>query len=96
MPSLDTMAFRLQLTPQTVQVLSCCQAAVRERVLHELGAIFSGPMLGTERGVVEKEGSCACLLPSGFHVRYAVDWQHGLAYLLELRSPEEESPARSS
>ncbi|MBN1205158.1 MAG: hypothetical protein JXB05_09565 [Myxococcaceae bacterium] len=86
------MAFRLQLMPQTVKMLSCCQAAVRERVLHELGAIFSGPMLGAESHG-GAESFAACRLPSGFHVRYAVDHEHGLAHLLELRGPEEELPA---
>jgi hypothetical protein len=86
------MAFRLQLMPQTVQVLSCCEATVRERVLHELGAVFSGPMLEKQRpGGPESRG--ACLLPSGFRVRYAVDHEHGLAHLLELRGPEEEQSA---
>ena len=91
MPSLwGAMAFRVQLMPQTVQVLSCCQATVRERVLHELGAVFSGPMLGI-RSPGGQERCDAFLLPSGFRVRYAVDHEHGLAHLLELQGPEEAS-----
>ena len=83
------MAFRLQLMPQAVGVLSACRAAVRERVLHELGAIFSGPLLGTEGQRPGTESVGTCLLPSGFIVQYSVDWKHGLLHLLELRSPEE-------
>jgi len=90
------MAFRLQLMPQAVRVLSTCQAAVRERVLNELGAIFSGPLLGQESHKPGAEGSRVCQLPSGFHVLYSVDWKHGLLHLLELRSPEEELPAPPS
>jgi hypothetical protein len=87
------MAFRLQLTPQAVRVLSTCPAPVRERVLHELGATFSGPLLGQEHPKRGAEGSSVCQLPSGFHVLYSVDWKQGLLHLLELRSPEE--PLRS-
>jgi hypothetical protein len=87
------MAFRLQLLPQAVQVLSTCEAAVRERVLYELGAIFSGPLLGTRRQASATPSVGACLLPSGFHVNYAVDWQHGLLHLLELRRPEQDMTA---
>jgi hypothetical protein len=87
------MAFRLQLMPQAVRVLSACPAAVRERVLNELGAIFSGPLLGQEGQTSGAEGASACQLPSGFHVLYSVDWKHGLLHLLELRSPEEGLPA---
>jgi hypothetical protein len=83
------MAFRLQLMPQAVRVLSTCSAAVRERVLHELGAIFSGPLLSAkgQRPQVECTGDCE--LPSGFHVQYSVDWKRGLLHLLELRGPDE-------
>ncbi|WP_224362664.1 hypothetical protein [Hyalangium versicolor] len=87
------MAFRLQFMPQAVGVLSACQPAVRERVLHELGAIFSGPLLGTQGQTAGAEHSGACLLPSGFHVHYAVDWKHGLLHLLELKSPDDELSA---
>lgn len=90
------MAFRLQFMPQAVRVLSTCEAAVRERVLHELGAIFSGPLLGTESQAPEAEHVGECLLPSGFHVHYAVDWNHGLLHLRELRSPEEGMAAPTS
>jgi hypothetical protein len=90
------MAFRLQLMPQAVSVLSTCPAAVRERVLHELGAIFSGPLLGQESQEPGPEGSSICQLPSGFRVLYSVDWKHGLLHLLELRSPEEALPASPS
>jgi hypothetical protein len=83
-----TMAFRLQFMPQAVRVLSACEAAVRERVLHELGAIFSGPLLGLGSQAPEAEHVGECLLPSGFHVHYAVDWKHGVLHLRELRSPE--------
>jgi hypothetical protein len=83
------MAFRLQLTPQAVRVLSACKAAVRERVLHELGAIFSGPLLSIEGQRPQVESTCMCELPSGFHVQYAVDWKRGLLHLLELRGPNE-------
>jgi hypothetical protein len=76
-------------------VLSTCQAAVRERVLHELGASFLGPLLGTERQRPE-EGLGMCQLPSGFRVQYRVDWRHGLLYLLELHSPEEDLAAPAS
>jgi hypothetical protein len=89
------MAFRFQLMPQAVGVLSACDAAVRERVLYELGAIFSGPLLGTEGQTPGTEHSGACLLPSGFHVLYAVDWKHGVLHLLELRGPDEAVPAPS-
>jgi hypothetical protein len=89
MPTIiGTMAFRLQLTPEAVSVLSACEAAVRERVLHELGAIFAGPLLGTGSQAPGEEASGACSLPSGFRVRYALDRQHGLLHLLELRGPE--------
>ena len=90
------MAFRLQLMPQAVRVLSTCSAAVRERILNELGAIFSGPLLGQESQKPGGEGSSECRLPSGFHVLYSVDWKHGLLHLVELRSPEEELPAPPS
>ncbi|WP_224244887.1 hypothetical protein [Hyalangium gracile] len=90
------MAFRLQFMPQAVGVLSACQPAVRERVLHELGAIFSGPLLGTESQTPGTEHAGACLLPSGFHVHYAVDWKHGLLHLLELRGPDEGMAASTS
>jgi hypothetical protein len=89
------MAFRLQLMPQAVGVLSSCRAAVRERVLHELGAIFSGPLLGTRGQGPGMESSGMCVLASGFRVQYSVDWKHGLLHLLELRSPEEELSAPS-
>jgi hypothetical protein len=69
---------------------------VRERVLHELGAIFSGPLLGQESQAPRAEGPSVCQLPSGFRVLYSVDWKHGLLHLLELRSPEEELPAPPS
>jgi hypothetical protein len=89
----NAMAFRLQLTPQAVRVLSTCKAPVRERVLHELGAIFSGPLLSREGQRPQDESTGACQLPSGFHVQYTVDWKHGLLHLLELRSPDEAAPA---
>jgi hypothetical protein len=91
-----TMAFRLQLMPQAVRVLSTCPAAVRECVLHELGAIFSGPLLGLEGQGAGMEGAGVRQLPSGYHVRYSVDWKHGLLHLLELWSPEEQLPALPS
>jgi hypothetical protein len=87
------MAFRLQLTPQAVRVLSTCKAAVRERVLHELGAIFSGPLLGTEGHRSEEESTGTCQLPSGFQVQYSVDWSRSLLHLLELRVPDDGLPA---
>jgi hypothetical protein len=90
------MAFRLQLTPQAVRVLSTCKAAVRERVLHELGAIFSGPLLSTEGQRPQAESTGMCELPSGFHVQYSVDWKHGLLHLLELRGPDEGLAAPAS
>ena len=90
------MAFRLQLMPQAVRVLSTCGAVVRERVLHELGAIFSGPLLGTGSQAPEAEHVGDCLLPSGFQVHYAVDWKHGVLHLRELRSPEEGLTASTS
>lgn len=86
------MAFRLQLMPQAVRVLSACPAAVRERVLNELGAIFSGPLLGQEAQKSGTSVSSVCQLPSGFQVLYSVDWTHGLLHLLELQSPEEHVP----
>lgn len=89
------MAFRLQLLPQAVRVLSTCEAAVRERVLHELGASFSGPLLGARREGAGSQSAGACFLPSGFHVSYAVDWQHGVLHLLELRRPEQGAMAPS-
>ena len=82
------MAFRLQLTPEAVRVLSSCDAAVRERVLHELGGIFAGPLLGLDSQIPGEATSGACFLPSGFQVRYALDRVHGLLHLLELRAPE--------
>jgi len=90
------MAFRLKLMPQAVRVLSTCEAAARERVLHELGAIFSAPLLGTEGPCSEDESTSTCLLPSGFHVQYSVDWKHSLLHLLELRGPDEGLPAPAS
>ncbi len=91
-----TMAFRLQLMPQAVRVLSICEAAVRERVLHELGATFSGPLLGTQSQAPVVEHVGECLLPSGFQVHYAADWRHGVLYLRELWSPEEGVAASAS
>jgi hypothetical protein len=88
------MAFRLQLTPEAVRVLSACDAAVRERVLHELSHIFAGPLLGLE-AQAPGEASGACRLPSGFRVHYALDRQHGLLHLLQLRQPEAEDLPRS-
>jgi hypothetical protein len=85
-----TMAFRLQLTPEAVRVLSACDAAVRERVLHELGHIFAGPLLGLEFQAPGEEASGVCALPSGFLVHYALDRKHGLLHLLTLRGPEGE------
>jgi hypothetical protein len=64
--------------------------------LHELGAIFSAPLLGTEGPCSEAESTGTCLLPSGFHVQYSVDWKHSLLHLLELRSPDEGLPALTS
>lgn len=90
------MAFRLQLMPQAVRVLSTCEAAARERVLHELGAIFSAPLLGTEGPCSDGESSGTCLLPSGFHVQYSVDWKHSLLHLIELHGPDEGLPAPAS
>lgn len=90
------MAFRVQLMPQAVRVLSTCEAAVRERVLNELGAIFSEPLLGIGRHASETEHVGECLLPSGFQVHYAVDWKHGVLHLRELRSPEEGLTASTS
>jgi hypothetical protein len=90
------MAFRLQLMPQAVRVLTTSEAAVRERVLHELGAIFSAPLLGAGDQCSEEESTGSCLLPSGFHVQYSVDWKHSLLHLLELRSPDEGLPAPAS
>jgi len=84
------MAFRLQLTPEAVRVLSACSASVRERVLHELGGIFAGPLLGLESQIPGETASGACQLPSGFRVYYALDRVHGLLHLLELRAPEGE------
>jgi hypothetical protein len=84
------MAFRLQLTPEAVRVLSACDAAVRERVLHELGDIFAGPLLGLDTQASREEALGTCCLPSGFQVRYALDRQHGLLHLLELWRPEGE------
>ncbi len=89
----EAMAFRLQLMPQAVRVLSSCKAAVREQVLHEIGAIFSGPLLSTEDPRLQVESTGMCLLPSGFQVQYSVDWSHGLLHLLELRVPDEGLPA---
>jgi hypothetical protein len=90
------MAFRLQLMPQAVRVLSTCKAAVRERLLHELGAIFSGPLLSTEDQRPEVESTGRCQLPSGYHVQYSVDWKRGLLHLLELHGPDEGLPAPAS
>jgi hypothetical protein len=90
------MAFRLQLMPQAVRVLSTCEAAARERVLHELGAIFSAPLLGTEGSCSEEKSTGTCLLPSGFHVQYSVDWKHSLLHLIELHGPDEGLPAPAS
>lgn len=86
-----TMAFRLQLTTEAVRVLSACDAAVRERVLNELGAIFAGPLLGLSAQAPAEEASGTCCLPSGFRVHYALDRKHGLLHLLELRAPEGEA-----
>lgn len=85
------MAFRLQLTPEAVRVLSSCDAAVRERVLHELGDLFSGPLLGRDSPLLAGAASGACSLPSGFRVHYALDRVHGLLHLLELRAPDGEN-----
>ncbi|MDY7230027.1 hypothetical protein [Hyalangium rubrum] len=82
------MAFRLQLTPDAVRVLSTCRAAVREQVLHELGDVFAGPLLSLEARGPGPEASGTRLLPSGFHVRYALDVKRGLLLLLELQEPE--------
>jgi hypothetical protein len=90
------MAFRLQLMPQAVGVLSTCKAAVRERVLHELGATFSGPLLSTEGQRFEEESKGTCQLPSGFQVQYSVDWKHSHLHLLELHGPDEGLPAPAS
>lgn len=77
-------------------MLSSCDAAVRERVLHELGGIFAGPLLGLDSQVPGETASGACFLPSGFRVHYALDRVHGLLHLLELRAPEgEELPVSS-
>jgi hypothetical protein len=93
---LGTMAFRLQLTPEAVRVLSTCEARVRERVLHELGSLFAGPLLGMDSQFPGETAPGACSLPSGFRVRYALDRVHGLLHLLELRAPEgEEAPVSS-
>ncbi|HVG64207.1 MAG TPA: hypothetical protein VNA24_36925 [Hyalangium sp.] len=74
--------------PQAVRVLSTSEAAVRERVLHELGAIFSAPLLGMEGQCSEEESTGTCLLPSGFRVQYSMDRKHSLLHLLELRGPD--------
>ncbi len=84
------MAFRLQLTPEAVRVLSTCEARVRERVLHELGGIFASSLLSLDSQVPGEATSGACCLPSGFRVHYALDRGHGLLHLLELRAPEGE------
>ena len=84
------MAFRLQLTPEAVRVLSTCEARVRERVLHELGGIFASSLLSLDSQVPGEAASGACYLPSGFRVHYALDRGHGLLHLLELRAPEAE------
>jgi hypothetical protein len=83
------MAFRFQLMPQAVRVLSTCPAAVRERLLHELGAVFSGPLLEAGHSAGGSQSSGVCVLPSGFQVQYAVDLRHGVLHLVELRGPEE-------
>jgi hypothetical protein len=88
-----TMALRLQLAPEAVRVLSGCQPALRERLLHELGAIFTGSLLDAGCQGPGADTSGACALPSGFHVRYALDGKQGLLHLLELQCPEEASPA---
>ncbi|ADO68642.1 hypothetical protein [Stigmatella aurantiaca] len=85
------MAFRLQLAPQTVGLLSGCPSAVRERVLNELGEVFSGPLLRAGKPVSGAATGGDFTLPSGFHVRYALDRGHGLLHLLELRAPVEEA-----
>ncbi|SEM39825.1 hypothetical protein SAMN05444354_11638 [Stigmatella aurantiaca] len=85
------MAFRLQLAPQTVGLLSNCQATVRERVLSELGEVFSGPLLRAGKPVSESTTGGDFTLPSGFHVRYALDRGHGLLHLLELRAPGDDT-----
>jgi hypothetical protein len=85
------MAFRLQLAPQTVGLLSSCQAAVRERILSELGEVFSGPLLRAGKQVSENTTGGDFTLPSGFHVRYALDRGHGLLHLLELRAPGDDT-----
>ncbi len=82
------MAFRLQLTPQAVRVLSCCKAAVRELVLHELGATLTGPLLRASCQRLGEDIAGACSLPSGVQVRYVMDEEHGLLLLLELRVPQ--------
>lgn len=84
------MAFRLQLTPEAVHVLSSCEARVRERVLHELGGVFASSLLGLDSQVPGEADTGACSLPSGFRVRYALDRVHGLLHLLEIRAPEGE------
>ncbi|MDC0712665.1 hypothetical protein POL68_29650 [Stigmatella sp. ncwal1] len=85
------MAFRLQLAPQTVGLLSSCQATVRERVLNELGEVFSGPLLRAGKPVSGTTTGGDFTLPCGFHVRYALDRGHGLLHLLELRAPAAEA-----
>jgi hypothetical protein len=90
------MAFRLQLAPEAVRVLSSCQSTLRERLLHELGAIFTGSLLDVDGREPGEDTSGACALPSGFLARYALDWKHGLVHLLELRGPEEANPAPTS
>jgi hypothetical protein len=84
------MAFRLQLAPQAVGVLSNCPAAVRERVLNELGEILAGPLLRAGSDVSMADSAGACALPSGFQVRYALDRKRGLLHLLELQAPDAE------
>jgi hypothetical protein len=59
-------------------------------VLHELGDIFAGPLLGLGAQAPAEEASGLCCLPSGFRVHYALDRQHGLLHLLELRAPQGE------
>jgi hypothetical protein len=76
------MAYRFQLEPQVVCVLTACPPSVRERLQEELGA-FVGRLPGLPVPQPGREG--AVVLACGFQVRYRLEPEGGLLRLTALR-----------
>ncbi|NBD10332.1 MULTISPECIES: hypothetical protein [Corallococcus] len=76
------MAYRFQLEPQVVCMLTACPSAVRERLQEELGALV-GRMPSIPVPRPGREG--AVVLASGFQVRYRLEPTEGLLRLTTLR-----------